>query len=197
MATYSMDGTQENCYPNTTILINKLNLRTQDELDFAEKRIVLANQIRIEKEQPFCNVDFEYYKRLHRQLFQTLYDWAGTVRTIDISKKGTAFCRASEIEYLGTMQFQRLSNMNYFKKMNDINLIDELSDFYNNLNMLHPFREGNGRTQRLFLTLLLRNIGYNVDFSRCDRDLLMIATIQAANGDLTMLKNVMKDLLFA
>ncbi|HBE13799.1 MAG TPA: hypothetical protein DEB10_07630 [Ruminococcaceae bacterium] len=48
--------------------------------------------------------------------------------------------------------------------------------------MLHPFREGNGRTQRVFISQLIRNAGYDIDFSEIDSDDLMIATIQAANG---------------
>jgi cell filamentation protein len=53
--------------------------------------------------------------------------------------------------------------------------------------MLHPFREGNGRTQRLFFTLLLRRAGYLIDFSQFDRDELMMATIYAAQGILDYL----------
>ena len=48
--------------------------------------------------------------------------------------------------------------------------------------MLHPFREGNGRTERLFFMLLIRRCGYRIDFAECDMDALMIATIYAAQG---------------
>lgn len=60
--------------------------------------------------------------------------------------------------------------------------MDSIVDFYCVTNMLHPFREGNGRTQRIFITQLIRLNGYNIDFSEIDRDELMIATIQAAQG---------------
>ena len=56
------------------------------------------------------------------------------------------------------------------------------------MNMLHPFREGNGRTQRLFFTLLIRRAGYEIDFERCDMDELMIATIYAAQGVMDYLR---------
>lgn len=73
--------------------------------------------------------------------------------------------------------------------------IDELTEFYHDMNMLHPFREGNGRTLRLFITLLVRNAGYTLNFSDCDNDLLMIATIKAAQGDFSLLKEVFSELV--
>lgn len=53
--------------------------------------------------------------------------------------------------------------------------------------MLHPFREGNGRTQRLFFSLLLHRLGYSISFAECDTDKLMMATIYAAQGIMTYL----------
>lgn len=58
--------------------------------------------------------------------------------------------------------------------------------------MIHPFREGNGRTQRVFLTQLINKNGYRIDFSEIDADDLMIATIQAANGVTDFLKNIFR-----
>ena len=60
---------------------------------------------------------------------------------------------------------------------------------------LHPFREGNGRTHRLFLTLLVRNAGYSIDFSQCDLDMLMIATIKSAQGDVGLLRTIISELI--
>ncbi|MPM44153.1 Adenosine monophosphate-protein transferase VbhT [bioreactor metagenome] len=65
-------------------------------------------------------------------------------------------------------------------------------DFYCATNDLHPFREGNGRTQRAFLTQLIRNSGYDIHWSEVDGDLLMIATIQSAQGVIDLLRQVMR-----
>lgn len=192
---YSMDGTQENCYPDTSVLINKLGIKNQELLNLAETRIVTAMNIKAEKTVIFENVDFEFYKNLHKQLFGDLYEWAGTVRNINISKKGTVFCNADDLEKTGELKFQRLAELNYLKKLNKSTFLDELSELYHDLNMLHPFREGNGRTLRLFITLLVRNAGYNLNFSECDSDLLMIATIKAAQGDLNLLRKVFAELI--
>ena len=70
----------------------------------------------------------------------------------------------------------------YFCGLSIETFIDEIVDFYGVINMLHPFREGNGRTQRAFFTQLIRHAGYDIDFSNIDADKLMVATIHAAHG---------------
>lgn len=195
MAVYSLEGTQKDCYPDTTVLINKLDIRNQKMLNVAELRIVISMTMKIEKEIKFKNVDFNFYKNLHKQLFDDLYEWAGTVRNINISKKGTVFCNSDDIERIGKLKFDRLKSLNFLKNTPKDQFLDELTELYHDLNMLHPFREGNGRTLRLFITLLVRNAGHNLNFSECDSDMLMIATIKAAQGDLSMLREVFSDIV--
>lgn len=195
MAVYSMEGTQKDCYPDTTVLINKLGIKNQEELNSVERQFVLLRSSQVEKEAVFENVSFDFYKSLHKNLFGDLYEWAGTVRNINISKKGTVFCNADDLEKTGKLKFQRLAELNYLKKLNKSTFLDELSELYHDMNMLHPFREGNGRTLRLFITLLVRNAGYNLNFSECDSDMLMIATIKAAQGDLSLLREVFEELI--
>ena len=71
--------------------------------------------------------------------------------------------------------------------------MEELVDFYCVTNDLHPFREGNGRTQRAFLIQLIRNAGYEWQFADVDTDLLMVATIQASQGVTDLLRKIFKD----
>lgn len=195
MAFYSMEGSQKDCYPNTTVLINKLGIQDQSELNSVERQFVLLKSSQAEQETIFKNIDFNFYKELHKQLFGDLYEWAGTVRSMNFSKKGTIFCNFEDIERIGTLKFQRLAEQNYLKGLTKSRFIDELTEFYHDMNMLHPFREGNGRTLRLFITLLVRNAGYTLNFSDCDNDLLMIATIKAAQGDFSLLKEVFSELV--
>ena len=74
--------------------------------------------------------------------------------------------------------------------MNFNTFVDEISDLYNDINHLHVFREGNGRCQRSFFTLLIRNSGYNINFNDINIDDLMIATIQASSGITDNLKEL-------
>lgn len=195
MAVYSIEGSSENCYFGTTVLINKLDIRNQSELDKAEKQITLLRAIQAEQNMILEKPNFQFFKDIHKFLFDDIYEWAGLVRTINISKKGTIFCDASQIEEIGKLKFERLKKQNYLKELEKEQFIDEISDLYNELNILHPFREGNGRTLRLFITLLIRNAGFDIDFSKCDPDIIMLATINAAHGDISMLKFVFNEMM--
>lgn len=195
MAVYRIDGCQWNCYPGTTVLINKLGIKDQNELDAVEKQITLLRGIQTEQQMEFKNVDFDFYKGLHSLLFGDLYDWAGCLRTINISKKGTVFCDHSQLENVGTKKFERLEKLGFLCGMQEGSFFDELAELYHDMNMLHPFREGNGRTLRLFITLLVRNTGRDIDFAKCGSDIMMIAAVKAAEGDISVLRTVLSDII--
>lgn len=195
MSVYSIEGCQDSCYEGTTVLINKLNIRDQSLLTEAESILVTSCSAKAEKELEFRGVDLDFYKGIHRLIFGDLYDWAGTFRRINISKKGTVFCDCSELEHIGRMKFERLRQQNYLRGLSDEDFCGELTELYHELNMLHPFREGNGRTLRLFITLLVRNTDRDIDFTLCDTDLLTIATIRASQGDLTMLRKAFDEII--
>ena len=112
---------------------------------------------------------------------------------VNISKKGTRFTLAESIERQAELIFERLKDCNYFKGLQHDEFIDEIVDFYCVTNELHPFREGNGRTQRAFLTQLIRNAGYDINFADMDTELLMIATIQSAQGVTDLLKQIFSE----
>lgn len=189
---YTIEASFSNCYPGTSVLVNKFDLRSQADLDLVESTLVAAKATQWE-EHPLCaTFDFAHYKAIHAHLFGELYDWAGRVRTINISKKGTRFCPADEIESVAAAVFKRLAAEHFFCNLPPESFVSELVDFYERTNELHPFREGNGRTQRVFLAQLAQNAGYHLDFSAVDPDELMIATIQSANG----IDDYLKELLF-
>ncbi len=185
---YSMDSSGDNCYPNTTVLINKLGIRDQAVLTDTEQTLASLHSIEIENNPPSDPFTFDFYCGLHRQLFSDLYDWAGQLRTVDISKQATRFYPARDLQAMGDAKFAYLQEMQEFSKLSRSEFIDEITDFYHELNMLHPFREGNGRTQRLFFTLLIRRAGYDIRFSDCDLSQLMVATIYAAQGVIDYLR---------
>lgn len=179
---YSIDPISANCYEGTTCLINKFDVRNEEQLMILEATITHAKTTLLESQPAKPPLDFDYYKSIHRFLFEDLYDWAGELRTVDISKKGTAFSPADQLENLCCACFDRLEKMNYFNGLSKSKFIDELVDFYCTTNLLHPFREGNGRTQRIFIAKLIEYNGYHFDFSNIDPTDLMTATIRAANG---------------
>lgn len=190
---YSLDPISDNCYPGTTVLINRFDIREQGKLDEVES-VLTASRIAEWLESPGENsFDFAHYREIHRFIFADLYDWAGKIRTVNISKKGTVFCPASEIEEQGNRIFGCLAENNFLLDLPQKEFVKEFVELYCTTNYLHPFREGNGRTQRVFLSQLAEHAGYVLDFSKIDTDLLMMATIQSANGVTDLLSDLMRE----
>lgn len=189
---YEIEASGDNCYEGTSCLINKMGIRDKTELAATEAALTLANISLLEQEPIGGGFDFAHYKAIHRFLFGDLYEWAGEIRTVNISKQGTQFVPASEIERVGNAIFTRLAEADYFRRDDFETFVEKITEFYCDTNLLHPFREGNGRTQRVFLVQLIRHAGYNFDFDSVDMDELMIATIYAANGVTDYVEKIFK-----
>ena len=92
---YSIDPIQDNCYPGTIVLINKLDIRDEAALNEAETLATYINASKLEQHPLEGVFDFAHDKAIHYFLFSDLYDWAGQVRTVNISKKGTNLIKQS------------------------------------------------------------------------------------------------------
>jgi len=190
MSQYSLDPIAANCYPGTTVLINKFGIKDEGKLLQAEIAVTQEASARWELSPQQSSFDFDHYKEIHRHLFHDLYDWAGETRTVNISKKSARFCPHGDIEALAGRIFAGLRKSNQLKGLTKNKFVPRFVNLYVVTNHLHPFREGNGRTQRLFLAQLARNAGFNLDFADIDVDELMIATIQSAHGVEDELKRI-------
>ncbi|MDD6619958.1 MAG: Fic family protein [Eubacteriales bacterium] len=190
---YSIDALTSDCYEGTTCLINKFNIKDENILKDLETTVTFSKITEYSLDPLFNTFDVNHYKAIHKYLFDDIYEWAGEYRSVDMSKKGTSFAKAESIDKLMTKCFARLQAKNYFLGLSFDNFVDSIVDFYCVTNMIHPFREGNGRTQRLFLTQLINLNNYCIDFSEIDTDDLMIATIQATNGVTDYLKSIFKN----
>lgn len=179
---YSLEVTDKDCYPNSAVLINKLGITNEQALKDNESFITSTTAAILIGKPLKPGFDFEDYKAIHFELFHELYDWAGTTRTISLSKTSTVFTSPDKIEDLGSRIFSRVKKNNYFVGLSRAKFVSEIADLYNSINMLHPFREGNGRTQRVFFMQLIRNAGYSIDYSEFNSEYLMIGSIQAASG---------------
>ena len=178
---YSLNPSSDNCYEGTTCLINKLGIRDEEKLAEVEAQITFAKTVMLEENPVEGNFDFEHFKRIHEFLLCDLYEWAGQVRTVDISKKRTKFLDAASIEQIANKCFSKIAE-GYLENLPLEDFAKRIAEFYNDVNYIHPFREGNGRTQRVYFTQLIRHYGYDINFSEVDTDELMIATIQASQG---------------
>ena len=179
---YSLDPISSDCYEGTFCLINKLGIKDEHLLKELDTSFSVARIGKIENNNIEFPITPDGYKSIHRFIFEEIYDWAGEYRKINISKKGTFFADYEKIDQLMNNCFKRLSALNYFKDMTRVDYLKNVTDLYQTLNMIHPFREGNGRTERVFITLFVRLADHCANFKRVDEDELMISTIQAAGG---------------
>ena len=178
---YSLNPSSDNCYEGTTCLVNKLGIRDEKKLAEIEAQITFAKAVMLEETPIDDDFGFEHFKKIHEFLMCDLYEWAGQVRTVDISKKRTKFLDAASIESIGSKCFAKVKE-GYFENLPFDEFVKRIAEFYNDVNYIHPFREGNGRTQRIYFTQLIRHYGYDINFADVDTDELMIATIQASSG---------------
>ena len=178
---YSLNPSSDNCYEGTTCLVNKLGIRDEKRLSEVEAQITFAKAVMLEETPIDEDFGFEHFKKIHEFLLCDLYEWAGQVRTVDISKKRTKFLDAASIESIGTKCFAKVKD-GYFENLSSDEFVKRIAEFYNDVNYIHPFREGNGRTQRIYFAQLIRHYGYDINFADVDTDELMIATIQASSG---------------
>lgn len=189
---YSMDPSTDLCYEGTACLINKFSIKDPQKLSELEAQITFAKAVMLDAEPIEGKFDFHHYKQIHQFLFCDLYDWAGQIRTTDISKKRTNFLRAQDISDVATRCFAKVEQ-GFLDNLSFDAFASRVAELYHDINYIHPFREGNGRTQRIYFTQLIRAYGYDINFSEVDTDLLMIATIQAAGGVMDLLTAFFKE----
>lgn len=179
-------------YENSTVLLNKLDLRDQSELDDFEAEISSA---RANEPLPEGKFDFLHYCAVHHHLFQDVYEWAGTPRTVRISKLGNPFCFPEHIDAQADKLFADLKSRNYLKNLPTKEFAESAAHFLAELNAIHAFRDGNGRAQLTFFALLADQAGHALDLEKLQADAMLDAMIASFDGDETELAAVIKELI--
>lgn len=152
------------CYPNSEVLKNKLHITDKNDLFEAEKRLTAIRLKELQEKPLKGNFDFAHLKKIHKYIFQDIYDWAGKERTVEIGK-GNLFCTTPCIQSYAKSIFDKYYPQCYANKDNFKDFIRAFSENYGDLNALHPFREGNGRAQREFARQLCLECGYYFSLS--------------------------------
>ncbi len=195
------------CYPGSDVLINNLDLTNQEELDVAERRITTLILATMElKDIPSPNKLFtiDYYLGIHKELFEYIYPFAGQTRNKSIAKGRTFFCTPENIYYnLKNTLYIMGKDMTKLKTRDDITTF--LADGYGELNIIHPFREGNGRVAREFLRecveCMNKYLGFNyeLDFSGVteysSKRFMHASQVSALTADNQELKEFFSDIL--
>jgi cell filamentation protein len=168
------------CYPGTTVLKNKLDLTDAEALHAFEAEV---SETRADEELPAGNLDFTHFKVIHGHLFQDVYDWAGKIRTVRISKGGNMFCFPENIENQAQKLFGQLKKDRFLGDIEPEEFARKAAHFLSELNVIHAFREGNGRTQLSFFLLLADHAGYPIDLEDLDPNAFLDAMIASFDGD--------------
>lgn len=178
------------CYPDTDTLINRLNIHDAGRLLEAETGLVSIRLYQLQKHPVKGSFDFAHLCNIHHHIFQDVYDWAGELRTVNIAKK-SLFCLVQHMTGYAQTIFPAYYNDCMRAKDNPEEFIHVLAEHYADLNALHPFREGNGRSQREFCRELCLKCGYLFDLTHTCRDEMLQASIDSLEkGDNTGLEVV-------
>jgi cell filamentation protein len=140
----------------TRILKNIPGLRNRSALERFE---AIATTQRADEPLPRGRLGVTHYRTIHRHLFQDVFEWAGHFRTVALSKEGSVFCYPAYVPHEMEKLFGRLKEAKLLKGLPLEKFLPEAAHFLAELNAIHPFREGNGRTQTTFLVLLATKAG--------------------------------------
>jgi len=179
-------------YKNSTVLVNRLDLRSQAELDDFEAEISSA---RAREPLPAGDLDFAHYCTVHHHLFQDVYEWAGKLRTVRISKQGNPFCFPENIEAQATKLFSGLKAADFLRNLAPDRFAAKAAHFLSELNAIHAFREGNGRAQLTFFALLADRAGHPLDIEKLNPEIMLDAMIASFDGDESQLTKVIAGLI--
>jgi cell filamentation protein len=169
----------------TDIPKNHLGITEPELLHEVEETLLQqAYQTFIAECESNTRFDETYFKSLHQRTFETLYDWAGVYRTVDMSKGSSVFCRAAYLDQESRRIFRELEEENFLRQTQDWppeKFAERLAYYQSELIALHPFYELNGRITRLFFDLIAIVNGYSpIDYSKALLEQPMNAYIQAS-----------------
>jgi len=154
------------CYENSNTLINKLGIKTLKKLQEYEAKISAAKLLSLRQKQITGKFDISHLIQIHKYLFEDIYPFAGEFRKENIAKGQFRFAEWEYIENELEKLLINLERENYLQGANKEVLAERLAYYTSELNVLHPFREGNGRTIREFIRQLALKNGYILNLKK-------------------------------
>lgn len=177
------EGTDTYVYLSTDVLRNKADIRDQAALDAFEADTTAVRMLELVENPIEGNFDLQHLCAIHAHLFQDVYDWAGALRTVDISRGESRFANFGLIEdYLGK-KLRGLATEKFLRGLNPGDFVTRLAHYMAEINAVHPFRDGNGRVQRLFCAQLAEQAGYFIDFETINPPEIYAVMIASFSGD--------------
>lgn len=170
------------CYPGTDILINKFDERDPEKLTKLETIFTTRRMYQLYEKPIAGSFGLKHLQKIHRFIFKDVYPFAGEFRDEQISKGTTTFAHPLHINSFGNDILKKLKNEQFLKGLDKEKFSERASYFLGEVNILHPFREGNGRVQREFFRLLALKNGYELDWSKISPDEMLRTSIESVSN---------------
>jgi cell filamentation protein len=179
-------------YPGTQVLKNKLGIQDPEKLDRVERRFSAQ---RTRMGVPSGDFDLKHLQAIHGHIFQDVYDWAGKIRTVEISKGASQFQFRQYIETGMADVHRRIVGEDYLKGLSKDEFAAKAGAIMGDVNYVHPFREGNGRCQLLYLRQLASRAGHKLDISKIAPEAWLDASQRAHQADYEPMSKVIRQSL--
>lgn len=172
------------CYPDSNVLKNKLNIRDLRELKDVEEKFVAIKQLVLLQKPIPGRFTINHLLRIHRFLFEDVYPFAGHIRREQISKGETLFFPPDLIKRELRRVFVEIHETGMLQEKKPQSQIQHLSHVMAELNIIHPFREGNGRSIRELIRCMAQVYGLTLNWGNADQDTMMDAAIASVYDDM-------------
>lgn len=167
------------CYKGTNVLVNKMNIKDPIALKNYETSVIGLKLMALSKRGITGKFDVSHFVSIHKFLFEDIYPFAGLFRTENIAKDYFQFAEWEYIESELTRLLSELKSENFLANLTKEKFTERLAYYWAELNVLHPFREGNGRTTREFLRQLSLKNGYILNLHKVSPQKLLNASIKS------------------
>lgn len=183
-------GVDPYVYSGTRILKNRFSIVDSATLDAVERSLVAQ---RIAEGVPNGKFDLAHLQAIHRHLFRDIYDWAGEIRTVEISKGTQQFQFRQFIPTGMADVHHRLTRARFLVGLKRDEYAREAAVIVGDINYIHPFREGNGRTQMQYLKLLSEQAKHPVDLARIDSSRWIEASMVSHAADYSLMATLISE----
>lgn len=182
------NGRDPYLYPGLNVLRNRLGIHQAQRLEQAAYELTALRAATMPV-GPLVR-GLPHLCAIHQHLYQDVFDWAGQFREVDIYQGDTRFCHFAYIEKEGNALMQALEEERYLVGLERPAFIARLAHYYCEINVLHPFRLGNGLAQRIFFEQLTIHAGYVLDWRNIKAEVWSQANQSGAMGKLQPLEDI-------
>jgi cell filamentation protein len=182
-------------YRGTNVLKNLRDIRDAALLNEFEAEASSRRLRQLEHEPVTGGFDTRHLQAIHKHIFQDVYQWAGEFRAVNIGKAGDLFALKEHIVSCLDKTFAELRQERHLRGAGLDRFALRGSHYLGEINAVHPFREGNGRTQREFIRQLAVRNGYELDWSRVSKEQMIEASKRSFRRDDLVLEQVLRSAL--